>query len=269
MTGPALALVCALVLGAPPEPPAPTVSGSPVGPPASPPTDPPAGSPAVPPAVPPAGPPAGSPADPPPDVGPDAHAQVRAAIAKLPPGPTLAEVQAAALAHAGIDARVSARWLARARRSAALPTITVQYDRRFDRGWTLDQEVGDPDSLRSDAGNQDTLRTKATWELDRLVFSPEELRAARATLDVADFRERLLVEVTRLYFERERLLIERALASERGDPVELADALDLELHLREIEGVLTGLTGLGFSPDSRAPANHAGQVRVLRGPARW
>jgi hypothetical protein len=228
----------------PPEPPAPTIAPLP-------------------------DPPAGPPDDPQDDPGPDAYAQIHAAIASLPPGPTLAEVQAAALARAGIDPRVSARWLARARRAAALPTVTVQYDRRFDRGWVLNEKVGDPDALRSDGGNQDTLRTKATWQLDRLVFSPEELRAARATLDVADFRERLLVEVTRLYFERERLLIERALASSSGDPIDLGDALDLELRVREIEGLLTGLTGIGFSPDPRKPANEPGQVRVLRGPARW
>ena len=188
----------------------------------------------------------------------DAHAHVRAALARLPPGPSLREVQAAALAHAGLDLRASARWQARARRAAALPVVSLQWDRRFDRGWTLDEAVGAADALRNDAGQQDSVRVRATWELDRLWFSPDELRAARASLDVADVRERVLLEVTRLYFERERLRVEGVLATPSDDPVDdLTRALDLELRLREVEGLLTGMTGLEFDPTSAAPAGPA------------
>lgn len=176
-------------------------------------------------------------------------AELERALARLPAGPTLAEVQAAALAHAGIDPVAAARWLRRARTAAILPTVSVQYDRRFDRGWTLDQAVGDPDELRNDSGQQDVLRAKATWELDRLIFAPDELRAARAVLDVADFRERLLVEITQLYFERERILLERELAP----PTDLEAAIDMSLRLREVEGLLAGLTGLDFSPQPASP----------------
>jgi hypothetical protein len=173
-------------------------------------------------------------------------AELERALARLPAGPTLAEVQRAALAQAGIDPATAARWLRRSRTAAILPTVSVQYDRRFDRGWVLDQAVGDPDELRNDSGQQDVLKAKATWELDRLIFSPDELRAARAVLDVADFRERLLVEITQLYFERERILLERELAP----PMDLEAAIDLSLRLREVEGLLAGLTGLDFSPEA-------------------
>lgn len=170
-------------------------------------------------------------------------AQLQAALARLPASPSLAQVQDAALANAGIDPLAASRWLRRARRAAALPTLSVQYDRRFDRGWSLDQAVGEADALRNDSGNQDVLRAKATWELDRLIFAPDELRAARAVLDVADARERVLVEVTRLYFERERILLERELAP----PSDLSDAIAASVRLREVEGLLAGLTGLDFS----------------------
>lgn len=172
--------------------------------------------------------------------------QLQEALTRLPPGPSLAELQDAALAEAGVDPHAAARWLRRARMAAALPTVSVQYDRRFDRKWTLAQEVGEADALRNDSGNQDVLRTKATWDLDRLIFTPEELRAARAVLDVADFRERLLVEITQLYFERERILLERELAP----PTDLEAAIAIHVRLREIEGLLTGLTGLDFTPPS-------------------
>lgn len=189
--------------------------------------------------------PAPAPAEPaPPTFDP---AALERALARLPAGPTLAQVQAAALARAGLDPDPSARWIRRARSAAAMPIVSVQYDRRFDRGWTLDQEVGQADALRNDSGNQDVLRAKATWELDRLIFDPDELRAARAVLDVAEFRERLLVEITQLYFERERILLERELAP----PTDLATAIDLDVRLREVEGLLAGLTGLDFAPPPR------------------
>ncbi|PRQ05890.1 hypothetical protein ENSA5_00010 [Enhygromyxa salina] len=84
------------------------------------------------------------------------------------------------------------------------------------------------------------VKAKATWELDRVIFSPDELKAARALLDLADFRERVLVEVTQLYYERLRLLLERELAP----PTDLDAAIAAAIRLREIEGVLRGLTGL-------------------------
>jgi hypothetical protein len=170
-------------------------------------------------------------------------AQIDAALARLPPAPSLQATQDAALRRAGVDAAAAARWLRHARVAAALPTLSVQYDQRLDRGWVLDREVGEADALRTDAGNQAVVRAKATWELDRLIFAPDELRAARAAIDLADLRERVLVEITALYFERQRLLVERELAPAADFDTALAAAL----RLREVEGLLTGLTGLEFA----------------------
>jgi hypothetical protein len=181
----------------------------------------------------------GQPAAPPPAPAPSA-ATMAQAMRSLPASPTLAQVQAAALRRAHLDLGDTRRWLRRARAAFLLPTVSAGYDVRNDRGWTLDQEPGLADELRTDLGNVATLRLKATWELDRAVFNPDELRAARATLDLVDWRERVLIDVTRLYFERMRLLLERSLAP-AGD---LASAIEREVRLHEVEGVLAGLTGI-------------------------
>jgi hypothetical protein len=178
-------------------------------------------------------------------------AQIDAALARLPPAPSLRATQDAALRRAGVDPAAAARWLRRARIAAALPTLSVQYDHRMDRGWALDREVAEPDALQTDAGNQAVVRAKATWELDRLIFAPDELRAARAAIDLADLRARVLVEITALYFERQRLLVERELAP----PADFDTALAAALRLHEVEGLLTGLTGLEFA----APVSGAGE----------
>ncbi len=200
--------------------------------------DTPAGEPAPAPELPPPEPP---PPEPPPPAVDMAH--LDAALARLPTTPSLRATQEAALWRAGVDSAAAARWLRRARVAAALPTLSVQYDHRMDRGWALDQAVGEADALRNDAGTQGVVRAKATWELDRLIYAPDELRAARAAIDTADLRARVLVEVTSLYFERQRLLLERELAP----PADLETAIAAALRLREVEGLLAGLTGLEFA----------------------
>jgi hypothetical protein len=171
-------------------------------------------------------------------------------MARLPDRPGLGEVQSAAVRHLQLGPGTVRRWLVRARSAAALPTVSAGYDVRFDRGWSLDLEPGVADALQRDVGNVSTLRFKATWELDRTVFAPDELRAARAGLDLLDWRERVLLDVTRLYFERLRLLLERELGL-ASDP---AGRVALEIRVREIEGVLSGLTGIAAPwPTRSAP----------------
>jgi hypothetical protein len=207
--------------------------------------EPPAPPPAPPPALPASGPLeplviAPAPAPEPPALDP---AKLAAALARLPTSPSLAEVQAAALREAGL-ATVSPRsMLRRTRAAAAAPKVSIQVDHRLDRGWVLDQEAGSADALRNDVGNQSQLRVDATWELDRLIFTPDELRTTRSVIDLADWRQRVLIEVTQLYFERQRLLLDDQLAP----ATDVETALDRALRLREVEGLLAAMTGLdGF-----------------------
>jgi hypothetical protein len=169
---------------------------------------------------------------------------LQTAMDSLPIQPSLGEVQRAALARAQLSQRDVRRWLRRARSAAWLPTVSGGYDLRSDRGWSLDREPGLADALKDDLGNTTTWRFKAAWELDRLLFEPDELRAARAALDLIDWRERVLVDVTRLYFERQALLLTGHLVG----PGDVANAVNTEMRIREIEGVLSGLTGIGKWP---------------------
>ncbi|MCA9681220.1 MAG: hypothetical protein KC457_03425 [Myxococcales bacterium] len=174
---------------------------------------------------------------------------IEAALDQLPASPSLDEVQRAALQVAGIDPSLPTRWRRRSRVAAALPTLDVQYDHRLDQGWTLDQEVGSADALRNDGQYQSVLRVKVGWELDRLVYSPEELRVSRAGLDLDDARVRVLSEVTALYFERRRLQLALLLEP----PASLQEAIDMRLRLQEVEGMLAAATGLDFSKPHAAP----------------
>jgi hypothetical protein len=184
----------------------------------------------------------GPPPPPPPPRVPDPAVLARA-LADLPTRPSVAEVQAAALKRATLSPRTAQRWLRRARAAAALPTVQAEVGLRSDQGWQLDQAAGDGDELSQDLGAGKLVQVRATWELDRLVFNADELRAARAVLDLADTRERLLVRVTQLYFERAQLLLEIASLPARDGH----EAIGRHVRLAEIEAVLAGLTGLSFA----------------------
>ena len=179
---------------------------------------------------------------PPPPPPPPDPAVLARALASLPSRPSVAEVQAAALKRATLSPRTAQLWLRRARAAAALPTVQAELGLRSDKGWQLDQAAGDGDELSQDLGAGKLVQVRATWELDRLIFNVDELRAARAALDVADTRERLLVRVTQLYFERSQLLLEIASLPARDGH----EAVGRHVRLAEIEAVLTGLTGLSF-----------------------
>ncbi len=172
---------------------------------------------------------------------PDPTALARA-LAELPERPDIASVQAAALRRATLDPRTAKHWLRRARAAALLPTVMGEVDQRADQGWRLDQSVGDSDALQQDLGAGRVMRLRATWHLDRMIFNPDELRAARAALDLADTRERLLLRVTQLYFERHQLLVELATLS----PRDAHEAIGRHIRLAELEAILVGLTGLQF-----------------------
>lgn len=180
-------------------------------------------------------------APPPPTPVPEPALLARA-LAELPARPSITEVQEAALRRATLAPKTAQRWLRRARAAAVLPSVQAGLDLRSDRGWQLDQAAGDGDELSRDLGAGRAVQLRATWDLDRLIFNADELRAARAALDLADVRERLLVRVTQLYFERQQLLLEIASLPPRDGH----EAIGRHVRLAEVEAVLAGLTGLRF-----------------------
>jgi len=181
---------------------------------------------------------------PPPPPPPPNPALLARALAELPTRPSVAQVQEAALRRATLAPRTAERWLRRARAAALLPEIQVGVDLRSDQGWKLDQAADDGDELSQDLGAARNIQLRARWDLDRLIFNPDELRAARAALDLADVRERLLVRVTQLYFERHQLLLEIASLPARDG----REAIARQVRLLEVEAILVGLTGLRFPP---------------------
>lgn len=147
------------------------------------------------------------------------------------------------------------KWLRASRAFAALPQFRVEY--RLKDDWQNDFRYYDdngqppvtdfpestPVKTDSDVGQDRTLLLRATWDLDKLVMSSEQIRVINEAQDVVKLREKVLGEVTRLYFERRRLQVDMLL----NPKSDLLGQVKDELRLRELTANVDALTGGRFS----------------------
>lgn len=168
--------------------------------------------------------------------------------------PDVATVQRWAVEAAHVAPDAVRRWLRDARVAAALPSLVVEW--RTGDDWSNDFQPFDADGnpplsnavptedvlVAADVGQDRALVLRATWDLAALVSSPDRLRAVHEAQDAVKLRERVLAEVTRLYFERRRLQVDVRLAPRTDTHGQLRD----ELRLRELTAALDGWTAGRF-----------------------
>ena len=135
----------------------------------------------------------------------------------------------------------------RARWAGWLPETRVRVDRRFGRSESEDVGKSALDTpvtpVGVDTTNDVRYEWRATWDLSRIIFNPDEIGAESQALRIADVRREIESRVIRLYFERRRLKAE-ALASDASDTT---SGFRLELHVQEIEAELDAVTGGAFT----------------------
>ena len=174
-------------------------------------------------------------------------AVVRALAATDPPVEAL---RAAATALALAEPARARSLLERARYAGWLPEVRVRVDRRFSRSESADLGGSAGATFAPvgiDSNNDVRYELRATWDLSRIVFNPDELAAQFQALRTADARRELESLVIRLYFERRRLKAESGAA----DANDVATAMRLELRVAEIEAQLDALTGGAFTRFAR------------------
>jgi hypothetical protein len=159
-------------------------------------------------------------------------------LSELAREPTIEEVQQAALKQAALEPQRVASLLRRVRWAGVLPRVEASLRRGYARDEDLDREFEEMDDL-SLATDQDLeFRVSVRWDLDRLIFDPEELRARREALYQTQRRRELLLAVTRMYYE---LLLLRAQDACGGENE--GDELSRTLRMAELRALLDGLTG--------------------------
>jgi len=162
--------------------------------------------------------------------------------------PEILEVQALALAYTKTHPELVDRWLHASKNAAWLPELTAEYqydnDVGYDYEYATDVDGGSFSTLTD--GDQDwdkTYKVRFKWKLDELVMSSERIRIINEAQDIVKLRDKVLEEVTRIYFDRRRLQVEMLLAP----PQKLRKKVDNQLRLMEYTANLDAYTGGGFS----------------------
>lgn len=162
--------------------------------------------------------------------------------------PDVRAVQAMTLRYTNTNPDLVEGWLSASRTAYILPKLQLGYEKKLNLNNGYDyqpNENGDLESVKddADADNDDKYTVKMEWRLDKLVMSSERIRVINEAQDIVKLRDKVLDQVTRLYFDRRRLQVDRLL----NPPGEVKGQIESELHLQELTANLDALTGGAFS----------------------
>ncbi len=165
---------------------------------------------------------------------------LRALFAADPPVEAL---RAAATAMVLAEPARARSLVERARLAGWLPEVRIMVDRRFARTESVDLGTSTDSAALApvgiDSNNDVRYQCRATWDLSKLIFNPDEIAAQFQALRTADTRREIESLVIRLYFERRRLKAESASA----DDPDMPSSWRRDLRISEIEAELDALTG--------------------------
>lgn len=176
------------------------------------------------------------------------YGSVAEVMAEFAGEPTVGEVQQMSMQYTTTHPDMVKRWLAASRSTFLLPQIDLKYRKDLDlnEDFTyVEDENGDLDQVveSGDVDNDDSYEIKLRWDLKKLIMSSERIRVISEAQDVAKLRDKVLEDVTRLYFDRRRHQIDVLL----NPPSGLDAQIEAELRLQELTATLDAFTGGAFS----------------------
>ncbi len=171
-------------------------------------------------------------------------------LARFKEEPEVRAVQQMALEYSQTDPRYLEGWMRASKSANLLPEFQVSYgySQGYDDGSIYltdpNNPTGDPLLQPDDtsSGVDWDVDLRAKWRLDKLVMSSERIRVISEAQDVVKLRDKILEEVTRVYFDRRRLQVEMLL-----NPGDLKAQLKNELRLQELTAQLDAYTGGRFT----------------------
>jgi photosystem II stability/assembly factor-like uncharacterized protein len=159
--------------------------------------------------------------------------------------PSIRDMQDAAIRYADVAPEKILQWRSKAARRAVLPKLSIGFDRdsgdlwHWEGGSTTKEE---DDCLRKGKATVD-WGVSLSWDLSELVWSADQTSIDVRSRLMVELRNSILDEVTKLYFERKRLIGEL-------DGLSIDDRKkrhDKELKIEELGASLDALTGGYFS----------------------
>jgi competence ComEA-like helix-hairpin-helix protein len=175
------------------------------------------------------------------------YGSVDEVLARFAGEPTIQQVQEWTQEYARTSPEMLQAWARASQSFALLPRLQVEYllNDDLDRRFAYESVGGDlqtrPTSIDELQGFRVFVRSQ--WDLSELVMSSDRIRVINEAQDAVKLRDRLLGQVTRLYFDRRRQQVQLLL----DPPPDLRDRVDAHLRLLELTAGIDALTGGRFS----------------------
>ncbi|MFL5306620.1 MAG: hypothetical protein ACJ8F1_15495 [Polyangia bacterium] len=161
--------------------------------------------------------------------------------------PPVAALRQAATALLGAEPDRARSAMARARLAGWLPELRVLVERKLGRTESVDLgSAANPTAVSPvgvDSSNDVRYQARATWDLSKIVFNPDEIAVDGQALRAGDARREIEAVIIRLYFERRRLKVE----SLEADDWDMPSGFRRDLRIAEVEAELDALTGGAFT----------------------
>ncbi len=173
--------------------------------------------------------------------------------------PSVLEVQNAAARYAQVHPGAYDAWLDQAAWAHILPDKVEGKVRRTDdddidiRAVLNTGEANPEQNTLQVRDEQMMLELKVRWNLSKLLFNPQKLKAARDVSKLVERREDVLTTVNKLYFARRELQATAVLQP----PETVKDMIKTELRLASLTADIDALTGGWFSEEVNRRARSA------------
>lgn len=170
--------------------------------------------------------------------------------------PTIQDVQRAAIRFAEIDAYQFEIWRRKVKEKGLWPDVlqvSVTHKTDDDYDYTRASTIGisggtayvgpDKETWKNSTDSDYDYQLRLRWKIQDYCFNSDMLRVSSETERQVKFRQSIIEDVTKLYYDRRRLQVDMVLQPD----VQISVKIRQELQLEELTAAIDGLTGGYFS----------------------
>jgi photosystem II stability/assembly factor-like uncharacterized protein len=159
--------------------------------------------------------------------------------------PSIQATQQAAIRYANVSNEKIAHWQRQSRLKSLVPNLSAGIDKSVGNNIDLDRgSTSDPDHFINGPADKDWgWDVSVNWDLSELIWSSSQTSIDSREKLMVELRDDILTEVTRLYFERRKLLVDFKFFP----PPDEKERLTLMLQIDELTANIDALTGGWFS----------------------
>ena len=161
--------------------------------------------------------------------------------------PTILAVQNMAIAYAEVSPEKIRKWREGAKWKAIMPRVSLSFSESNDENIEIYKSASNSYVVRGPNESDKDWSIGLTWDLADVIWNPSQTSIDVRSKLMVQLRDDILEEVTRLYFERKRLIV--AMEVDMDSEMEYVSTKTREQMIRvnELTAYIDAFTGGGFS----------------------